>query len=156
MAVVSKRSEVHPIDFSELKKGDVITRSKIEEITGERLALSEAKYNFAKMHLKQRIEHERPDLYPRGIGHDILIMTDQEAEAYNRTRHAAHVDGLALDSSRRARIDREAFSPEAKRAAESRDRSYQGIALMAKAQMKKAEREALLLDPPKAVKEFKE
>jgi hypothetical protein len=147
-------SKVHPVDFGALKKGDVLTRKQIEEITGMRLADSEKNYNFAKLNLKQRIEKERPDLYPRGEGHDIVIMTDAAAEAYNRSRTAQDVDSLVRNSARRTRIDRSGFSPEAKRGSESRDRSYQGIALMAQSALKKAEREALLFEaPPKQIKD---
>lgn len=145
-------SHVHPIDFESLKKGDVVPGILIAK--AKNVKLSDPNYRLAQMSLKKQIEDECPDLYPRCVGQDIAILSDAEADQYNSSRFADHVKGMTRDSRRRTRIDSSGFDENAKRAAESRDRSFAGIALMSKKALRKANKEASLLCAPKQVLEL--
>jgi hypothetical protein len=140
-------SDLFPLDFEALKKGDVIEQSRIESIYQVKFGTDPTRYRLMQMKLVEIIERERPDLYPRTDRATVRIMEDKEAEAYNCGRHEAHVRGLARDARRRGRINRSEFSDADRRAAESRDLGFAALAAMAKRELVKAEREALMLGP---------
>ena len=139
---------VYALDFSLIQKGDVIDRVQIERFTGYRKSVDETRFRFALRDLKHDIEAARKDLYLRCRLDSLIVLTDEQAEHYNIERVEQSVQGLGVLVKRRTRIDRREFNAGQLRAAESRDRSYAGIAQAARRALAKAEHEASLLVPP--------
>lgn len=79
-----------PIDYDALKKGDVITRDRLEQITGRKAGSKD--YQLRLLSLQSQIEREmahRGQPWTIKITKDeIRILTDPEASTYN---HALQV-----------------------------------------------------------------
>ncbi len=137
---------LHPLDFAALNKGDIIGQAQLENIFSFTCSAKPEGYRFAVLGLQGQIERERTDLLTRGVNqYDIEVMMDLDAEYYLRKRLAAIVDSLGRITGRRVRIDRTEFESPVKMASESLDRSYQGMALMARSAHRKALRMADLM-----------
>lgn len=107
---------IYPFDVAPLRKGDRVTRETIERAYGVTAGTDE--YRLKGM-LRAR-EHVLAAFAERGEivtvteeRHDLVILTDEEAAAYNE-RHFE----LALDAARRCHgralaVDRARLSPEA-------------------------------------------
>lgn len=138
-------NDLHPLDFSKLEKGDVIPQELIERAYLINRDVNYDRFRFAQMDLVEQIETRRTDLWPRSQGASVLVMTDAEAEEYCKKRVHDLVRALARTTGRRFRINRETFSPEARAEAESRDRTYSGLALLTGKELRKAESMARLV-----------
>lgn len=138
----AKVSELFPLDFDALKKGEVITQERIETIYRVRELEDPEKFRLAQMKLVEQIEEHRFDLYPRMKKNTVIIMQDAEAEEYNCERMKKHVSSLQRDTRRRARIERKSFDEVSRRAAESRDIGYGALAAVSARALRKANQEA--------------
>jgi hypothetical protein len=102
--------QVTPIDFDAIQKGDALSPSQLEEITGKKQGTSA--YAFAVMQLSQRIANEcasRGKIFTIAIVQQHLrVLTDEEASVYNDKQYRAkwrgmkrnHFNNMAVDASK--------------------------------------------------------
>lgn len=76
--------EKYPIDFAQLKFGDVFTETDIIRIFQVQPGTSA--YEFKCLHLKQLIE-ERSDFTARISKNMVLVLTPEQASEYNDKEH---------------------------------------------------------------------
>lgn len=144
-------SELFPLDFEALNKGDTITQNQIESIYQTRYAIAPDEYRRKMMDLGSRIERERPgELLVKYDGLTLRIMTDHEADEVTHKRIVHAVGTIGRNSHRRAAINRDEFSGEQKKVAESRDMFATTLALATRKELRRAKREQMLLSSPKA------
>lgn len=141
----SNVSELFPIDFNALQKGDVISQVRIETIYRVKAADDPNRYRTMMLRLVDEIEKERHDLYPRTRGNTVVIQTDEEARDHNANEQRRMVRSLGRNWRRRVRIDRKNFTDAEKRTEEARDMGYAAVALAARKALRRAERDAQLL-----------
>ena len=142
-------SEPFPMDFASLEKGDVISDAQIQRIYLINRMKEPDKYRLKMLTLRDEIERKRPDLLCRSDGHNIRIMTDEEAEQHTWDRIGHAVRSMGRNAQRRAVIDRSEFSGSLTAVAESRDRAATMLALANRKELAKSEREKRLLLAPK-------
>jgi hypothetical protein len=142
-------SEIFPLDFEGLEKGDVVPCEKIERIYQISHLTDPLAYQLKTLALSKQISDERPDLLARVEGLTVRVMTDLEAEEWTHAQATRAVASIARNARRRAVIDRSEFSEEEKRVAESRDRTITALALMTRKELARARRDELLLKPKK-------
>ena len=135
-------SEVFPVDFDALEKGQVIPAEKVRDIYRP---ATEQEHNFKCMELVAEIERNRSDLFPVIRKGGIVILTDEEAHNYSIHRHAKLVGDMSRNARRRARIDHERLSEPQRREAEHWDAAMAAHAIDSKRQLRAARREALML-----------
>lgn len=135
-------SRHHPLDFDSLKKGDVITRQKLESIC---LPVDERDLRIYMMKLGGQIESEREDLLVRYKGFSIHIMHDPEADEVTHERVRRGAKSIIRNTQRRARIDQSKFDSEQMRISEHRDRFATALALTMRKRLIKEQREERLL-----------
>ena len=115
------------IDVRHLQKGDYLSRTEIEEITGEMEGTRE--YQFALMQLRQEIEHGLRYLgRPATIkteGGGLRVLTDAEAAVYN-DRHGDLARFKLFRAFRRNQAVDEANLSDAERQAHYRTLEVQG------------------------------
>lgn len=74
----------HPVDYTTLAKGDVISVARLEQILG--VARTHQRFAFKVLRLKRRIERELMKLGNRFtlavVKGDLRVLTDPEAAAY--------------------------------------------------------------------------
>jgi hypothetical protein len=117
-------SNVFPLDFEAINKGDVIPQSKIEQIYLTQYRADPKAYAFAQMKLCNAIRESRPDLsaHIRSRDLDIEVMSDEQAEAHTQRRFEQARRTIATNAVRRASIDRSDFDSAKKAVAETNDR----------------------------------
>lgn len=140
-------SNVHPLDFEALKKGDVISQQQIESIYQVQLVLDADRFRFKAMELMGEIESARDDLLCRIDGGTVRVMTDAEAEEVTWRRIEQSVGTIGRNAKRRAAIVRDEFDDQQRKVAESRDLHATFLMVATRKQLQKARREELLLGP---------
>lgn len=139
---MENESELFPVDFNVLAKGQVIAREKVKEIYK---TVTEQEHAFACMELCKDIECRRPDLYPVIRKGGVVLLTDEEAHQHNVNRHAKLIGDMSRNAKRRARIDHEQLSESQRREAEHWDVAMAAHALAARRSLRASKREALML-----------
>lgn len=138
-------SDRYPLDFDALHKGDCIPCDQIERIYQVNHRTDLTSFQFKALELSQNIHRERPDLLARVDGYSVRIMTDAEAEEWTYAQTRKAVASIARNARRRAVINRDQFTDEQRRVAESRDRSVTALAIIASKNLAKQRREELLM-----------
>lgn len=139
-------TELYPLDFDALSKGEVVSEERIREIYK---TTTEQEQAFACLNLIGQIERERPDLYPVTKKGSVVILTDQEAHEHSVNRHTKLVGDMRRNARRRTRIDASEFSDAEKRMVEHWDVQTAAQSMEAARRLKASKREALLLAAPK-------
>jgi hypothetical protein len=142
-------SDMYPLDFDTLKKGDVIAETQLEQIYQVNRRKEPDKFRLKMLTLREDIERARPDLLCRCDGADVRVMTDQEAEEHTWERIGHAVRSMGKNTKRRAVINRSGFDDVQMKTAESRDRASTMLALSTRKVLARANREARLLAAPK-------
>lgn len=140
--MIESTSEKHPIDFDSLKHGDVITVEQIEKIYS--MPRTDSGFHFKVLELWGDIEREC-DLLVRSDGQNLRIMEDLEAEEVTNRRVHKAARSMMRNAKRRAVINRDGFTEEQKRLAETRDSHITAFALFSRKEIAKARRNELLL-----------
>lgn len=130
-----------PVDFDTLEKDQEIPREAIERAYEVKRKDNPDGYRLALLRLKNEIESHRPDLLIRIRGDHLRVMTDREAEDHTWEQGRKAVSMLGKSSRRRAAIMRDGFNDSERRAGEARDSHLQGLALMARRLLIKADRD---------------
>lgn len=101
-------AKIHPLDFSELKKGDTIAAEVLEEITG---AKRDDKYFSLKiLAIKEQIEKAREEMgQPVKVrslnGDSLIILTDEQAAGHLNNRANGRWRGAAKDVKQLGQVD---------------------------------------------------
>lgn len=107
----------HPLDFDVLKKGDVITIEKMEEIFS--LSRKDEDFCFKRMGLRNKIIDEldvRGYIVTVVFDHDALrILTDEEASDYNDRRFQKGIKVMFQAHRRNLGVDRGNLSEDKKK-----------------------------------------
>lgn len=93
-----------------LKKGDFLSRQKIEMITG--ISYSDRKYSIACLQLSKKIEaiYEEVPIFTRIDKGGILLMKDAEADAYFHERQVGYRKRIADVFNKQGNINYENLS----------------------------------------------
>lgn len=142
---MTTNSQHFPLDFDALEKGSVVPPEQIERIAQVKRDKDPQKFAFAAMGLRDQIERERPDLVARIDGGSIRVLHDAEAERWTFEQTTIAVKRIGRNAARRARIVRDKFDNEQMRLAESRDRAVTALALFTRKEIRRAQREQLLI-----------
>lgn len=113
-----KKTEVYPLDFQAIKKGDSIGASRIERITG--CVAGSQKYQLAALALRERIMTERPEVVATISGHDIRILTDEEATDYIDRTNQQRLRSIGRYNRRLVQVDTTGFDSDLRRKHERR------------------------------------
>jgi hypothetical protein len=139
-------TDIHPLDFEALQKGDVIEQSTIEKAYAIRHDDDPDGYRVqGQLRLRAEILSHRGDLLVRTKGRGLVVLTDEQAEEYTVSRHAQLVGATLRNTSTRARIDRSGFDELQQRKAESWDRAMTAQAMDARKSLRAERRRQLLL-----------
>lgn len=138
-------SDLFPLDFEALKKGDVIPEERIEKIYNVSRRRDPERYRLSMLRLKGDIEQARGDLVCRSKKYAIHVLLDQEAEGHTWDRFNHGAREMLRNTERRARVDRGGFNGAQVAVAESRDRTMTMLALANKKEIAKTEREKRLI-----------
>ena len=101
-------AEIHPIDVTTLKKGDVITVEQLEKITG--WGRKSDAFKLRVLALRDRIMRElqdigRPMVLRGWQGCSLRILTDPEATEYLDNQATSHLRGIGRSCFRLGQVD---------------------------------------------------
>lgn len=139
-------SDVHPLDFAALNKGDVVPQEHIERIFNLSYNRDPERFRLAMLQLRKQIEERRKDLLVRCKGTRLEILTDHQAEDHTVDRYGKLVAAQLRTTQNRARIDRSGFDELEIKKAESWDRAMTGQALSAQKAVAAERRNQLWLE----------
>lgn len=141
-------SELHPLDFGSLNKGELVRHEQIERIYNVRRAASPDAYRLCQLRLVSDIEQHRSDLLARCLGDDVKVMTDAEADEHTWEQYERGVRKIGRAGRRRGAIDHAQLGNMERKTAEFRDGHVTMQALMNRKALAKANRELLLAAGP--------
>jgi len=138
-------SKLHPLDYSTLRKGQLINQSDAEEIVGFKASKDPRRFQLELMRLRGAIWDNCEELVAKVEGLGIRILTDAEADEYLWTQQCQLIAKQARIARARGRIDRTEFDAIQARTSEMRDLFSAGVANELQKSLRRAQREQAML-----------
>lgn len=149
-------TQMHPLDYEKLVKGQSIPVAECERIFGMSRRANPEAYQFAIMGLCKQIEDERKDLWAVGRDYGVAILQDNEAVEYMKSTYARLVRKMGRLAKHSVRIDRSQLT-----AAQARTTEFYALASAASAsdmkrELRKVREQERLLETAMRPKELKD
>ncbi len=138
-------SELYPLDFDALTKGDVIDRGRLESIYNVRKQAAPDAYHLCQLRLCSDIERARSDLLCCISGDTVRVLTDAEGDEHTWKEHKRAVRKMERQVRRRRAIDLDKLTENQRKVAELRDAHVTAQALINRRALTNAQREMRLL-----------